>query len=128
MIDRLSTAAAIAVRHAGAYTDLILSDLEVCSASARRQVVCAAAALLAAHLTLLLACALLVVLSWESAYRLWVIAGLIAVFGGTTAAALWRLRVLAAAAPVALQKSAHEWAKDRRLLEELLSRQKAAAP
>jgi uncharacterized membrane protein YqjE len=128
MIDRLSIAAAVAVRHAGAYSDLILSDLEVCSATLRRQIVCAAAATVAAHVALVLMSALLVIVSWDSAYRLWVMAGLIVVFCAIAGAAVWRLRALGAAAPQALQQTAREWAKDRRLLEELLAQRKAAAP
>jgi uncharacterized membrane protein YqjE len=128
MIDRLSIAAAIAVRHAGAYTDLILSDLEASSATLRRQIFCAAAATLAAHVALMLTCALVLLVSWDSPYRLWVLTGLIAVFGAVAGAAVWRLRRIEAAAPQLLQQVAREWAKDRRLLEELLAQQKAAAP
>ncbi len=126
MIDRVSTAAAIALRHAGAYTELVLSDLEASSASLRLQAVWATAALLAAHVSLLLVCALLITVSWDSAYRLWVITGLLLIFAGVAAAAVWRLRLLEAAAPAVLRRTAGEWAKDRRLLEELLAQQKAA--
>ena len=64
MIDRLSTTAAIAVRQAGAYTDLILSDLEVSSGLVRRRIAFGAVAVLAVHLALVMVCALLVAVSW----------------------------------------------------------------
>jgi uncharacterized membrane protein YqjE len=125
MIDRLSTTAAIAVRQAGAYTDLILSDLELSSGLLRRRVACGAVAVLAVHLALVMACALLVAVSWDSAYRVWVIAGLTLGFAAIAAAALWRLTALDAGAPGVLQQTAREWAKDRHLLEELLAQHRA---
>lgn len=123
MIDRLSTTAAIAVRQAGAYSDLILSDLEVSSGLVRRRVACGVVAILALHLAAVMSCALLVILSWGSAYRLWVIGGLILAFALVAAISVWRLRVLEAGAPGMLQQTAREWAKDRHLLEQLLAQQ-----
>ena len=125
MIDRLATTAAIAVRQAGAYTELILSDLEASSGLVRRRVAFGAVAVLAVHLALVMACALLVAVSWDSPYRVWVIAGLTLGFAAIAAAALWKLTALDAGAPGLLQQTAREWAKDRRLLEELLAQQKA---
>jgi len=127
MIDRLSTTAAIAVRQAGAYTDLILSDLEVSSGLVRRRVACGIVAVLAVHLALVMTCALLVALSWSSPYRLWIIVGLILAFAFIAAVSVWRLTVLEAGAPGVLQQTAREWAKDRRLLEQLLAQQRAEA-
>lgn len=125
MIDRLSATAAIAVRQAGAYTDLILSDLDVSSGLVRRRVAFGAVAVLAFQLALVMACALLVALSWDSAYRLWVIAGLMLGFAVVAVASVWRLAVLDAGAPGVLAQTAREWAKDRRLLEELLAQRRA---
>jgi uncharacterized membrane protein YqjE len=127
MIDRLSTTAAIAVRQAGAYTDLILSDLDVSSRLVRRRVAWGVTALLSVHLALVMGCALLVALSWNSQYRLWAIAGLFLGFVVVAAASVWRLGVVDAGAPGVLAQTAREWAKDRRVLEELLMQQRAAA-
>jgi uncharacterized membrane protein YqjE len=127
MIDRLSTTAAIAVRQAGAYTDLILSDLDVSSRVVRRRLAFGALAVLSAHLALVAACAFVVAASWHSEYRLWVMGGLVGGFAVIAAASVWRLAVLDAGAPAVLQQTAREWAKDRRLLEELLSQQRAEA-
>jgi uncharacterized membrane protein YqjE len=125
MIDRLSTTAAIAVRQAGAYTELILSDLDASSRLVRRRIAFGSLAVLAAQLAVVMACALVVAVSWYSAYRLWVIAGLLVGFAALAAALLWRLSVLEAGAPGVLQQTAREWAKDRRILEELLAQQRA---
>ena len=87
MIDRLATTAAIAVRQAGAYTELILSDLAVSSGSVRRRIAFGAVLVLAAHLALVMSCVLLVAVSWDSAYRIWVIAGLMLCFAAVACGA-----------------------------------------
>jgi uncharacterized membrane protein YqjE len=125
MIDRLATTAAIAVRQAGAYTDLILSDLDASSRLVRRRLAFGTLAVLSAQLAVVMGCALMVAVSWYSVYRLWVIAGLLVGFAALAAALLWRLSVLEAGAPGVLQQTAREWAKDRRILEELLAQQRA---
>jgi uncharacterized membrane protein YqjE len=125
MIDRLATTAAIAVRQAGAYTDLILSDLDAPSRLVRRRLAFGTLAVLSAQLAVVMGCALMVAVSWYSVYRLWVIAGLLVGFAALAAALLWRLSVLEAGAPGVLQQTAREWAKDRRILEELLAQQRA---
>ena len=127
MIDRLSTTAAIAVRQAGAYTDLILSDLDVTSRRLRRRVVWAAVTLLALHLAVVMASGLVIALSWDSQYRLWVIAALLVGYAAVAAGSAWKLGGLDAGAPGVLSQTAREWAKDRHLLEELLARQRAEA-
>jgi len=127
VIDRLSTTAAIAVRQAGAYTDLILSDLEVSSKLLRRRVAWGAAALVSLHIAVLLGCTFLIAVSWDSQYRLWMIAGLLLGFAAVAVISVWRLGVVDAGAPGVLAQTAREWAKDRRLLEELLAQQRAAA-
>jgi uncharacterized membrane protein YqjE len=126
-VDRLSTTAGIAVRQFGAYTDLIRDDLAVQSRLVRQRLLLGATALIAAQLVLVLLCGLVLALSWETPYRIAVLAGLLLVFLLAAAAALWRMRALDAQAPSVLQKTADEWAKDRRVLEELLARQQGRA-
>ena len=127
MIDRLTTVASIAVRHAGAYTDLILSDLDVASECVRRRLVATSVMVVAIVLTVVMACVWVMAAAWDTRARLWVIAGLLGFFLVMAAAAFWRLNVLEAAAPSVLSQTAREWAKDRKLLEELLARERAQA-
>ena len=127
MIDRLSTAASIAVRHVGAYTDLIRSDLDVASERVRRRLVATSVMVAAIVLTVVMACVWVMAAAWDTRARLWVIAGLLGFFLVMAAAAFWRLNVLEAAAPSVLSQTAREWAKDRKLLEELLARERAQA-
>jgi uncharacterized membrane protein YqjE len=127
MIDRLSAVAAIAVRHAGAYTDLILSDLDAASAALGRRLLAAAVMACALVFAILMGCVWLIAATWETVARYWVIAGLLGLFLAIAAAAFWRLRLLTAGAPGVLPQTAGEWAKDRRLLEELFERERAEA-
>jgi uncharacterized membrane protein YqjE len=127
MIERLSAVATIAVRHAGAYTDLILSDLDKASAALRRRLLAAAVMACALVFAILMGCVWLIAATWDTVARYWVIAGLLGLFLAIAAAAFWRLKLLTAGAPGVLPQTAGEWAKDRRLLEELFERERAAA-
>jgi uncharacterized membrane protein YqjE len=127
MIDRLSAIASIAVRHAGAYTDLILSDLDTASAALRQRLLAAAVMVCALVFAILMGCVWLIAATWDTAARFWVIAGLLGLFLGIAAAAFWRLTLLTAGAPGVLPLTAGEWAKDRRLLEEQFERGRAQA-
>jgi uncharacterized membrane protein YqjE len=128
MTDRLSVTAAIAVRHAGAYTDLILSDLDAAAKALRQRVIATVVLGCAALIAILLACAWIVAATWDTAARGWTIGGLLALFLAIAAGALWRLYVLQATTPGVMSQTTSEWAKDRRVLEELLARERAATP
>ena|SRR5580698_4656047 len=120
MIDRLSATASIAVRHAGAYADLIASDLSLSSQDLRRQLVAGATLGLGILLAAALACVLAIAAAWDTPARLWVIGGLIAAALLIAGVAFLRLRRVKANAAPLLGQTAREWDKDRRLLEELL--------
>jgi uncharacterized membrane protein YqjE len=127
MIERLSAVASIAVRHAGAYTDLILSDLEAASTAFGRRLLAAAVMACAMVLGVVMGCIWLIAATWDTAARTWVIAGLLGVFVAIAAAAFWRLKQLSAGGRGVLPQTAGEWAKDRRLLEELFERERVEA-
>ena len=124
MIDRLAVAASIAVRHAGAYTDLILSDIDAAGRVVRRRVVAGSAAAGAIAFAVALACVLAIASTWDTAARMWTIAGLTVLFVGIAVLALRALKQVNDAAPPVLARTAHEWAKDRQLIEELLARER----
>ena len=127
MIERLSAVASIAVRHAGAYTDLILSDLDAASAALGQRLLAAAVMACALVFAILMGCVWLLAATWDTAAHYWVIAGLLGLFLAIAAAAFWWLRLLIAGAPGVLPQTAGEWAKDRQLLEELLEQERAEA-
>jgi uncharacterized membrane protein YqjE len=125
MMDRLSATASIAVRHAGAYADLIASDLSLSSQDLRRQLVAAATLGLGLLLATALACVLAIAAAWDTPARLWVIVALIAAALLVVTVSFLRLRRVKAAAAPLLGQTAREWDKDRRLLEEILDRRHA---
>jgi uncharacterized membrane protein YqjE len=122
MIDRLSATASIAVRHVGAYADLLASDLHLGSAGLRRQLMALAALALGAVFAGALACVWLIALTWDTPLRLWVIGGLTGMALVLAIAGLLRLRTVRSGAAPWLSQTAREWNKDRQLLEELLAR------
>jgi len=123
-MERLAALASLAVRHAGAYTDLILSDIDATRAVLHRRVVAGTIVLGASVLAAALACVWIIALTWDTAARAWAIAALLLLFVAVAAAAGWRLNRLRSGEPALLSQTAREWAKDRQLLEELLARER----
>jgi uncharacterized membrane protein YqjE len=125
--DRLAAAASIVVRHAGAYTDLIVSDVDAAGQGLGRRLW--AGAILAAGVAFAaaMACVWVIAVTWDTAARIWAIAGLLALFATVAVIAYLELKALKAA-PSVLSRTAREWEKDRVLLEELLTRVREAAP
>jgi uncharacterized membrane protein YqjE len=127
MIERLSAAGSIAVRHAGAYLDLILSDLDVTARAVRRRAIAASIMWFALLLAVSLACVWIIAATWDTDARLWAIGGLLGFFLAVAAVAFWRFRTLDGDAPALLAQTTREWSKDRRLLEELLAHEREGA-
>ena len=127
MIERLAVAASIAVRHAGAYTDLILSDLETASRLARQRLVAVAIMAGASLLGVLLACAWLIAATWDTAARNWALGGLLGLFVLIAVLAFSVLKATNTGAPTMLSRTAREWAKDRQLFEEILESERGTA-
>ena len=128
MIESLAVAASIAVRHAGAYTDLILSDAETASRFAQRRLVTVAILAGSTLLAVLLGCAWLIAATWDSVGRNWALGGLFGLFALIGGLSFRMLRVINAGAPTVLARTAREWAKDRRILEEILDSERGARP
>jgi hypothetical protein len=121
MLERLTVAATLAVRHVGAYTDLVLSDAEEARREAARRVWTSALMATAMMFAVAMACLLLIAMTWETAARLWTVAGLLCLFAATILIAYSRLRALAARPNALFARTAREWEKDRPLLEQLLN-------
>jgi hypothetical protein len=128
MTEPLSIAASLAVRHVGAYADLIRSDLNARETVVHQRIAAAGVLMGALLLAAALACVWIIALSWDGHGRNWAIAGLLGFFICVAAAALWRVKSLNAAAPGLLAQTAQEWSKDRRLLLELLARGSQETP
>ena len=122
MLEQFLAIASVAVRHLGAYTELLGSDLAAARRAAIDQlwagVVLAAAGLLAA----ILLCLWIVALTWDTDYRSAAIASLAAFFAAVAVGAWVRLRATGRRVPSLLDRTARAWEQDRMLLQELISR------
>ena len=127
MFERLAAAASIAIRHAGASTDLILSDVDTASRIARQRLVTVAIMAGASLLAVLLACGWLIAAAWDTAGRNWALGGLLGLFVLIAVVAFSVLKAINTGAPTTLSRTAREWAKDRQLLEDILESERATA-
>ncbi len=127
MVDRLAVAASIAVRHAGAYTDLMLVDVDTAAESLRRRIAAGALLGIALLLAILMGCVAVLAATWDTNGRYWAVGGLLVFFSVVAGLAYRTLLLLNANAPGVLSRTAREWAKDRELLEELLAREREEA-
>ena len=127
MIERLAAAAWIAIRHAGAYSDLILSDVDTASRVARQRLLAVAIMAGSTLLAVLLASGWLVAAAWDTSGRNWALGGLLALFVLIAVAAFGALKAINTDAPTMLARTAREWAKDRQLLEDILESERGAS-
>lgn len=127
MIERLAVAASIAIRHAGAYADLILSDVDTASRLVRQRLVAIAIMTGSSLLAVMLACGWLIAVSWDTPGRNWALGGLLGLFVLTGVLAFGVLRAINKRAPTMLSRTVQEWAKDRQMLEEILESERGAA-
>jgi uncharacterized membrane protein YqjE len=121
MLERLHAAALLVLQHAGAYTDLIASDVEAAGQGLRLRLWTGAVLAAAIAFAAAMACVFVVAISWNTPARVEAIAGLLAFFVLLALVAYTRLRVLKARPRGLLLRTAPEWEKDRLLLEELLT-------
>jgi len=129
LIGRLASAAGILLRHAGAYSVLIRSDLDAARLVLRRRVTALLVLCVSLLLALQVACGALLGATWNTPARLWVVGGLLAVLLLCAVWGWWRLQALGAANERAgSSHTAREWSKDRALLGELIARLRSEAP
>jgi len=128
MMERLALAASIAIRHAGAYSDLILSDVDTASRVARQRLLAVAIMAGSSLLAVLLACGWLLAAAWDTPGKNWALGGLLALFVLIAIGAFGALKAINTGAPTVLARTAREWAKDRQLLEDILESERGATP
>ena len=119
---RVAIAATLAVRHAGAYGDLIRDDVgRAYHAFARRFW---AAVILSAALAfaIAMACIWVIAVAWDTTGRLWAIASLFGLFVLASVCAFVALKMFKRQWPGLLPNTGSEWQKDCLLLEDLLVR------
>jgi hypothetical protein len=129
LIGRLAAAAGMVLRHAGAYSILIRSDLDAARVVLRRRVTALAVLCVSLLLALQVACGALLGATWNTPARVWVVGGMLAVLVACAAWGWWRLQAPSTAGERAAESNtARELAKDRALLGELIARLRAEAP
>jgi uncharacterized membrane protein YqjE len=121
MFERLTVAATLAVRHAVAYIDLILSDAEEAQQYAGRRMWMNTVMATAMTFAVAMICLLVIALTWDTAARIWTVAGLLCFFALSTLFSYLQVRVLRTRRRALFARTAHEWQKDRLLLEKLLN-------
>lgn len=122
LLARLAAGGAMAVDHINAYVELLIVDVERSARSAAAQLWAAVIMILALGFTVALGCVWLIAETWNTPARRWVLGGLL-LFGALVATISYlRLTRERRAAPRLLSITTEEWAKDHRLLQELLRR------
>jgi uncharacterized membrane protein YqjE len=121
VFNRVAASAATLADHFGAYAEIMVIDLEASTRNATARL-CAAAVLgVAAAFTLAIGCTWLIAATWNTPAHVPVMIGLLllgALLGLGAWLALGRYR---RSAPPLLAHTLAEWAKDRRLIEELFN-------
>lgn len=129
LIGRLASAAALLLRHAGAYGVLIRGDLDAARVVLQRRLTALVVLCVSLLLALQVACGALLGATWNTPARVWVVGGLLAALLACAAWGWWKLQARVAAQDgEEASRTAREWAKDRALLGELLARLRAETP
>jgi len=120
-MSRLSTTASTVADHLAAYADVIVADIEASSRSAGSRLWAAALMAISLAFTLAVGCTWLIAATWDTSAHLPVMIGLLLLGGATSLAALRVLNRERRMAPRLMSLTLAEWAKDRRMMKELMS-------
>jgi uncharacterized membrane protein YqjE len=120
----LPKAAPALMRHIAAYVELAALDLEQSRRDFTAQLIASAIAGVGLFLTLLMACAVVIALTWDTPYRVVAIASMGGVFLAVAVVALvYRSRAAKEQAPL-LASVRREWQEDVVILERILAEEK----
>ncbi len=120
MFEKIASAAPLLARHASAYGELLADDLLTAWEAFGRRLCLGVALVMAVLMTLLLASAWLIALTWDTPARLGTIGALAGLFLLVSLAAGYGLYVLQSKPMRLLNLTRQELDKDRRLVEELV--------
>ena len=122
MLERVTAAASLIVRHADAYGAIIAEDLGFAYAAFLQRLWAGVVFVAAGVFSIAMACVWAIALTWDTPGRMWLISGLFGLFVLTSVAALLVLKGLRNNPQGLLAKTGVEWEKDRMLLDDLLAR------
>jgi uncharacterized membrane protein YqjE len=107
----------VVLRHLDAYAEVVGEDAREATAFIARRLLRLLIAGACAFVALLMLCAWLVILAWDTPWRAWTAAGLVLLFGGVAAALAWpALRGQAGRDALFFNRTRHELSRDRELL------------
>jgi ABC-type sugar transport system permease subunit len=121
VLKRVAKVASLAVRHVSAYGDLITEDMRSSYDAFGRRFWVGVVLVVGVGFSVAMACVWAIALAWDTAGRLWLIAGLFGLFVTLSVAAFLVLQSLKGQRRGLLPKTELEWNKDRLLLDDLLS-------
>lgn len=122
MLEKIASAAPLLARHASAYGELLADDLLTVWEAFGQRLCMGIALVMAVLMTLLLASAWLIALTWDTSARLGIIGALAGLFLLVSLATGYGLYVLQRTPMRLLNLTRHELDKDRRLVEELVQK------
>ena len=117
-LNNLQKALPIVLRHLGGYVELAVQDLEAAKAAAVVRLRATAVIALAGFLCVLMLCALVIALTWDTEYRVLAIGLLAAAFAIPTAVAGFLLARRSTEPFAAVRR---EWQQDRVLIDRWLT-------
>lgn len=107
----------VVLRHLDAYAEVVGEDTREATAFVARRLILLLIAGACAFVALLMLCAWLVILAWDTPWRAWTAAGLVLLFGGVALALAWpALRGRAGQDALFFQRIRNELSRDRELI------------
>ncbi len=124
--DPVATAAALLVRHSGAYGDLIADDIGTAVKAFATRFWVGVVFSGAVVFSIAMACVWVIAVTWDTPGRLWTIAGLCGSFILISAIAFLILRALKRRWRGVFPQTGLEWGKDRLVVNDLLAHARGA--
>jgi len=107
----------VVLRHLDAYAEVVGEDAREATAFVARRLILLLIAGACAFVAILMLCAWLVILAWDTPWRAWTAAGLVVLFGGVAAALAWpALRGRAGQDALFFHRIRSELSRDRELI------------
>lgn len=128
ILRQLSKAGPLLAQHVGSYLELAADDTARLAQALLRRLLLGVASLLGAALTLLIACAWVLALAWQTPWRALTFIGLLVVFGGLTAGAAMLTRRPWPAGEQPFARLGEELHSDRQLIDEIAGEVDAGEP
>ncbi len=122
MFERIVSAIPLLARHANAYCDLIADDAATARAVLSRRLWAGVVLVVATTLALASVSTWLIALGWNTAARLWIIGAVAGFFLLIALSAAFAMTLMREKSAGLFAKARLEWAKDCRLIDDLVAK------